>query len=1106
MSQAMSAGVVKLMDWRSLENASMAGTAFQEELMKTAAVMSGMSLDAFKEYIGASKGFRNTLEANWLTADVFLETLRKFAGESREYWQSLTNSNGEQLYTEEEIDRIMRLGEVAEDSATHVRTFKMMIDSLSESVGSGWAETFRILIGDLNQAKEFWTPINNLLVSVIGGVGDWRNAILRSWADVYREISINDLMVGLNAIGDIFKAIGIGITRAFGGTDDIAKNIGKITEALGDFVYTLRLDEEELDDISDLVEGLLAPFVLLSDIIGELTIAFFNSTYRMNDFTRTGNSLADRLKPLRKLILDIFGSIGRLLTRGLNILQQSDAVRSALRFLGTEIKMVADIIDNVLGKAFTVIYNLWNKYDMTNKVINFFNTFIYYSTLLVGVIYNTGKLLGDWFANLMNNLSFVNFTPLQDVVNVLTALKDLLVSIVSPSMSAAEAFNNFKNVVTNTSIWTALTLIKEKIQELFASISESAMGSTRMQNLLQILVYVSDEIKSVTANAIAGLKVLKKNIINTAIFNYLLQIKDGIVALCEGLKNTQVGSFLSSIITSVSNGIVTLISILSTNGLSGAITSFIETVKGLFESNVELKKPNLITAFTGISENVKSATSKMIDFQPFNEKLSGLRTVVTNVKSTIAELMPSGKNASRDSNVIKDFLTIITPVGEKADTITKNIEKVGSTFNAIGSIDTDQAAENTKKIAIVIAGFVSIFKWLVDTTLAFLAVISLLNFSKWSTAITNGLVSLAGAVSGGLTALATSIQISVTAISGAISSWANAVREQAKAEEFKQIANIFKTLAILTGVLFVGLAIISQFGDPQAFVTTVQSFARGLVLIMMSIGIMVTMVILAANSLNRKGDILKRGVFRTLVGISLILWVVKGLLTRVIIFVSSIGALAIKVSELAPEKQPIFFKAIDIMMKMFIVILGALAAMMIVLTVLSNMTSTLDVSGIIGTKTIATITAATMALKGIMSAMTLMLLGVSIALAILVKATPNKELLSTAASILQWFVRILLIFVGVITFLAGVSDSFLIDGLFKAKALMDSATLNFTLFALSVVAIIAALGFVANMLINSINALTVVLANLENTNKVIRQVKEIMNEQPYINSEASKAL
>jgi tape measure domain-containing protein len=46
ISQAMSAGVIKLMDWRSMINAGMGGQALQDELIRTAAVMSGTSVDA----------------------------------------------------------------------------------------------------------------------------------------------------------------------------------------------------------------------------------------------------------------------------------------------------------------------------------------------------------------------------------------------------------------------------------------------------------------------------------------------------------------------------------------------------------------------------------------------------------------------------------------------------------------------------------------------------------------------------------------------------------------------------------------------------------------------------------------------------------------------------------------------------------------------------------------------------------------------------------------------------------------------------------------------------------------------------------------------------
>jgi len=167
-AQALSTGSVKLIDWKSIENANMATVSFKEELIKTALAlgtvvksgdkyksttrdMQGKVSDAFD----ATKNFNDSLSHQWMTSEVLIETLKKYA------------------------DTTTEVGKKATKAATEVKTFSMMWDTLKEAAQSGWAMSWEIVFGDFNEGKKLWTSMANSIGAVIDKMSDARNEFLK---------------------------------------------------------------------------------------------------------------------------------------------------------------------------------------------------------------------------------------------------------------------------------------------------------------------------------------------------------------------------------------------------------------------------------------------------------------------------------------------------------------------------------------------------------------------------------------------------------------------------------------------------------------------------------------------------------------------------------------------------------------------------------------------------------------------------------------------------------------------------------------------------------------------------------------------------------------
>lgn len=177
LSQALASGTVKLMDWNSVVNAGMGGEVFQNALKRTATVM-GTNVDALIEKYGS---FRETLSSGWLTTDVLTETLNQFtlaAEEGTKEWEEYKTSLKEKGYTEEQAVEILKMANTATEAATKVKTFTQLWDVLKESAQSGWTQTWNMIIGDYEEAKNLLSPLADFLTGIINGFSEARNKVL----------------------------------------------------------------------------------------------------------------------------------------------------------------------------------------------------------------------------------------------------------------------------------------------------------------------------------------------------------------------------------------------------------------------------------------------------------------------------------------------------------------------------------------------------------------------------------------------------------------------------------------------------------------------------------------------------------------------------------------------------------------------------------------------------------------------------------------------------------------------------------------------------------------------------------------------------------------
>lgn len=201
LSQALSAGTIRLMDWRSLTNAGMGNANMKDGLIDLATAMGQFEGQTETAKL-AQENFNASLEKEWLSADVMMNYLKIQAGElNAEQMRSLG-------LTDAQIKRLQKQAKTAEEAATKVRTFTQFLGTVKESIASGWSETFTLLIGDFEQATEFWSAVNSKIGPILTAPITALNDLLEGWNNLGgREVLVEALGNAFEALGAILRPI-----------------------------------------------------------------------------------------------------------------------------------------------------------------------------------------------------------------------------------------------------------------------------------------------------------------------------------------------------------------------------------------------------------------------------------------------------------------------------------------------------------------------------------------------------------------------------------------------------------------------------------------------------------------------------------------------------------------------------------------------------------------------------------------------------------------------------------------------------------------------------------------------------------------------------------
>jgi len=446
LGQAIGTGYLSRMDYNSINNAGIATMEWKNQMVEAALAAGTLTEAGDGLYKAGNKTFTlqqlfiDGLQEQWATTDVMMKVFQDYGDETTE------------------------IGAKAYSAAQDLRTFSMMMDSLKATAGTGWKDTWQILFGDLDEAKELWTELGNVIGGFISAQADARNEMLQGWKDLGgRTKLIEALKNAFEGVQSVIKPIYEAFREIFPPTT--AQQLYDITENLRKFTANLKLSDTASANLKSTFKGLFA----ILDIVKQAFSAIFTAIKPLfGGFGTLGDG-----------ILGFTGGIGDAIVAFDEFIKTSGAFQKVGEGIATVIQTIMTALSTLKNKIkekfesanFELFHSLLERIhermtqvgeaagEMKSGVIVAFEVigealancqFVQLLSAVWNAVKTIGsgivKILGELGSSLAKNLGEANFSGIIDLLNGISfgAIAVGITKFVGTFRKAIEDIGSFK--------------------------------------------------------------------------------------------------------------------------------------------------------------------------------------------------------------------------------------------------------------------------------------------------------------------------------------------------------------------------------------------------------------------------------------------------------------------------------------------------------------------------------------------------------------------------------------------------------------------------------------------------------------------------------------
>lgn len=774
LSQALASGTVKLMDWNSVVNAGMGGQVFQDALKMTARIH-GIAID---EMIADEGSFRETLSKGWLTSDILTETLQHFTEFTDTYNEESLKRQG---YNEKEIAEIKQMGITATDAATKVKTLSQLYDVMKETAQSGWSATWKILLGDFEEAKESLTKFSNMLNEPLAAAADARNKILSEGFSSGWKQFLNEGIEDTEGFKEAVLSIG---KEAVPGLEDLIEKAGGFEESLKKGWITS-------DMLAEAVGTLTAKTAGLSD--EELR----NLGYTRDQVTAL-EDLNKRIQDGSINLDDYAKKMGRVSGRENIILALTTAFEKLQTILGTIKDAFNEVFEPLTGEE---LYNVtvrikefvsgltFSEEALDNFKMTFKGAFAFVDIIGQG-LKAFGQILGHVLEKLL---------PLGDgFLGVTGGIGEWIVSI-DEAIKSGDGLTKFVELVNGAidKLASGFKVAKDYVVEFIKSFT--GIGSVK-----ELLAIVSDGISSFFSGIVEYAKSSKGTI---------SAIGDTIKKTVGTIWNTLKTAFkwisekvsLGDIFAGLAGGGI----FVAAKKLSGLIEKIKEALEKLFGSG---KDSGIKGKFAEVMDSIHDTLSSFAD----GIKVSSIVAIAVAIG-----ILSASMNAIAKLDADK-ILKSLASIGIMLAMLSGTMKSISKTLNGLGSKGLIKASGSLVLVATAVTIMAGAMKKLADLSLASIA--------KSLIALGGGLFILAqGLKSIEKTHISISTSVALIALATSCRILASALQKFSEMS-WNEIGRGLIAMAGALAELVAAISILSKYSDGKSLLGALSIIAISLVL------------------------------------------------------------------------------------------------------------------------------------------------------------------------------------------------------------------------------------------------------------------------------------